>query len=316
LERIPLVRRAILADRPVISSLGWTAAAVVIPAALRWIVDQGESGIPFVTFFPAVLLASVLLGWRYGAITAAISGAVANHLLRPEPTYFDAGANEVMLIVLFTFACGIIVAAGETLRRLVREQEGARLRERDLKRELLHRVKNMFAIVQSLASITARNVEPEEFVRKFGDRLSALDKANSLFGSADVEQRGIEALMRTAVEPFRAGKNISVSGPDFQLPKDAIVPLALALHELCTNALKYGALSVPEGRVTIDWELVGDGRNDLLIQWKETDGPKVHPPSKLGLGSLLLRPRHSLKDVKMEFQATGLECVIIVENPD
>ena len=309
MDRIPIVRQAILRDRPMAISLGWTAVAVVVPTALRWVIDGGASGIPFVTFFPAVLLATVILGWHYGALTAAISAVVANRLLRAEPLLFYVSTRDALMVLLFALACSVIMLAGEEVRRLVRQQEDARSREELLKRELLHRVKNMFTIVQSLAALTARHSEQDDFVERFSSRLRTLDSANDLLGSAIDNRTDVKGLIERTVEPFRFDHNMELRGIEFALPTTGVVPLALAVHELCTNAVKYGALSVPSGKVTISWKPDGE---DLLIDWIESGGPNVEVPSREGLGSLLLRPRDALKDVRLQFEPTGVHCAIVV----
>ncbi len=313
MDRLPFVRRAVIADRSVASNAGWTAVAILVPTALRWVIDKGESGIPFVTYFPAVLLASLLLGWRYGAVTAIVSGVIANRLFREEPLLFYVSTHDALLVLLFMFSCAIVVAAGGMIRRLVREQERTRLREDMLRRELLHRVKNMLVIVQSIASLTARNSDPQEFLNKFTGRLIALDKANMLLGISGESDCAMTRLIEDAVEPFRSGGNISLSGPPCDLPSSAFIPLSLAIHELCTNASKYGALSVPGGKVSIEWAPVSAEADRVRIQWTETGGPKVKPPTGRGMGTLLLRPQTGLKDVKLDFLESGVRCELLVE---
>lgn len=312
MDRLKVVRRAILAKRSIASSATWTALAVVVPTALRWVVDRGESGMPFVTYYPAVLIVSVLLGWRYGAVAAFVSAVVANRLLREDPVLFYGSATDALVVLLFLVSCAVIVLAGATLRRLVHEQEQARVREDELKSELLHRVKNMFAIVRSLSVLTARNSQPEEFPDRLESRLSALENANHMLGSSDHDERSIQELVDSAVGPFRDNDNIAARGPSFSLSRASIVPLALAFHELCTNALKYGSLSVPSGRVLVEWELCGEDGEDLLIRWIESGGPPVSRSSHLGLGSLLLRPRYPLNQVSLAFEPEGVECTIRV----
>ncbi|WP_159792053.1 sensor histidine kinase [Croceibacterium salegens] len=313
MDRIPFVRRAILADRPISANVGWTALAVLVPALFRWFLDHGTSGVPFITFFPSILLTSVLLGWQYGLATAIVSGVIANRLLRQVPLHFLTESSDALLFVLFAIDSLVIIFSGNSLRNVIRSQDEARVREEALKRELLHRVKNLFTIVQSLAALTARNSAPEEFSEKFGSRLATLGQANDLIVSAGDERADVEALVERAIEPFRIEDNFACSGPHFALPPTAVVPLALALHELCTNAVKYGALSAPEGKVTISWKMQGD---DLLIEWTESGGPAVVPPSRQGLGSMLLRPRNSLKDIRLSFAPDGARCSILVTPED
>lgn len=312
IDRIGLVRRAILRRRTVIESLAWTAVAVIVPAALRYAVDQGQSGIPFVTFFPAVLLAAIFLGWRYGAIAALLSGMVANRLFRDEPVLFYVGVEDAMLVGFFAITCTIVIGAGATLRRLVRDLDAAQRREAQVNHELIHRIKNMLTVVQSLAQLSARHADPAAFNEAFGGRLGALCKANELLRIGKEEACGIAELVAEVTLPFRDERNFAVGGPDRALPPEACVPLALALHELCTNAAKYGALSVPEGRVSLTWRGDPARGGALVLTWKENGGPPVAPPARTGMGSLLLRPQPALPELELRFEPDGVECEIAI----
>ena len=119
-------------------------------------------------------------------------------------------------------------------------------------------------------------------------------------------------LVDTALAPFRAGDNFMLSGPPCQLPRDACVPLSLALHELCTNAVKYGALSGPKGWVTLDWTLGRDGL--LTLAWREENGPRVSGPAREGMGTQLLKRQRGLDHVELHYRPGGVECTIVIEN--
>lgn len=312
MDRVPVIRRAILAERSVASKCMWTAAAIAVPAAIRWSIDGGLVGGSFVTFYPAVLLVAVFLGWRYAAFTALVSGIFANRLFREEPLLFHVSGQDAVSIALFALACVVIIASGHTLRRLVIDQETARQREESLRRELIHRSKNMMMVVQSLASLTARHTPPERFSEVFGSRIEALDNANNLLGAADDNRASLLGVVEKAVEAFRDGDNITLQGPDVEIERAAVVSLSLALHELCTNAAKYGALSVDGGRVSIEWAAAGE--TDLVLHWQESGGPLVTPPSRRGMGTLLLRPQRGLKDVKLHFHEDGVQCRLVIES--
>jgi two-component sensor histidine kinase len=285
--------------------------AVAVPAVLRYAVDQGQSGIPFVTFFPAVLLAAIFLGWQYGAITALVSGMVANRLFREDPVLFYVSLDDALLVTFYAITCAIVIDAGAMLRRMVREQEAAKELVAQVNQELLHRIKNMLTVVQSLAQLSARHSDPAAFTDAFSGRLGALCSANELLRIGKEEGCGIAELVAAVTSPFRDERNFEIEGPDCSLPQDACVPLALALHELCTNAAKYGALSVPEGRVSVAWRREA-GSDVLVVEWKESGGPKVKPKSRSGMGSRLLRPQPGLRDLQLRFEPGGVECEIAI----
>ncbi|MBE7184805.1 MAG: PAS domain-containing protein [Methylobacterium mesophilicum] len=172
----------------------------------------------------------------------------------------------------------------------VTERKAGDERQRLLLREINHRVKNTLATVQALASQTVRHArKPREFLEAFSGRLQALGLAHNLL--SDQEWRGIAMrdLIRLEVGPFddAAKPRIRLDGPDLVLPPDQALGLGLILHELASNALKYGALSVPRGHVDFSWRLAAP--DALRLDWTETGGPAVHEPTQHGFGSILIR---------------------------
>lgn len=174
-----------------------------------------------------------------------------------------------------------------TERRTVEE------RQRFLLREINHRVKNTLATVQALATQTVRHArEPREFLEAFSQRLRALGLAHGLLSEYEWRGIGIRDLAKTELSPFddTEAPRISIVGQDALLTPDQALGLALILHELASNALKYGALSVPEGEVALSWTVTGrKGEKRLQLEWIESGGPKVTPPAHHGFGSILIR---------------------------
>ena len=163
------------------------------------------------------------------------------------------------------------------------------------------------AIVQAMASQTFANDTPE--VAKFDGRLQALADAHNLLNE-HVKQptASVDEVIETAIRPFRdRGDRFRVGGPPLPLPDQQVVSLSLALHELGTNAVKYGALSGANGWISIDWREV-DGC--IQLDWKEHDGPPVKAPSSKGFGSRLLA--RSAMGAKLKFERDGLRCTITV----
>jgi two-component sensor histidine kinase len=303
-------RRFILADIPPLAAALFAALAVSVPTAVRWLIDRGESGVPFVSYFPVLVLAALFLGWRWAAAVALASGVIANRLFRDEPLLFWAGTQDAVLVGLFFLSCIVLIWAADFARRTVRALEEAKSREEVLNRELLHRVKNMMATVSAMAVLTARHSAAEEFPKALAGRLEALQRATGLLDMNGSASCDMHKLVDAALAPFRAGCNFEAAGPPCELPRDACVPLSLALHELCTNASKYGALSAPEGRVTLLWT-VGEGEDGLLrVSWREEGGPPVTPPARRGMGSQLLSPQKGLNEVMLAFPPEGARCEI------
>jgi two-component sensor histidine kinase len=175
----------------------------------------------------------------------------------------------------------------------------------------MHRVKNMLATVNAMAVLTARHSGPGEFAQAFSGRMRALDRATDLLATGRNLHCEVAKLVEAAVEPFRTDGNFVITGASCELPRDACVPLSLALHELCTNAAKHGALTVPEGRVVLTWECGEDGL--LTLAWREEGGPPVPEVRRTGMGTQLLRRQRGLTSVEADFRREGLRCRITVE---
>jgi two-component sensor histidine kinase len=315
LTRIAVVRNAILAHKSNAYCLAIAFAALLTATFTRFALADIAPHLTFVTYFPAILICSLLTGWRYGSACAVISGLIAEGLFRePGATGFpDPGALPGL--ILFMTSCAIIIATADTLRRAVRDLDLANRSAGTLNHELQHRVANMLTVVQALAAQSAKSASPEEFVAAFGGRLQALAKAHELLGQRNLETCTLPALIDEACQPFCAGENMIKSGPGCQLPSESCVPLVLALHELCTNALKYGALSNSEGRVEISWAF-SDTPGRLTILWKELGGPVVRKPKRKGLGSALLRPQPGISDLELNFDSTGVCCEIRLDGAE
>ncbi len=184
--------------------------------------------------------------------------------------------------------------------------------------ELNHRVKNMLAIVASVMNQTVRHsATMDEFVTAFRHRIQALTNAHVLLTETAWDATDLARLVTMTIEPFLGSgdaleSRLGVRGPGVRLSPGATVSFAMALHELATNAVKYGALKEQEGRLTVTWE-VEDGW--LRLRWREIDGPPVLPPDRSGFGSKLLKTGIATElegDVELEFKPDGILCRIEV----
>ncbi|PWV99842.1 two-component system CheB/CheR fusion protein [Hoeflea marina] len=184
--------------------------------------------------------------------------------------------------------------------------------QRTLIAELNHRVKNMLAVVISIANHTLKSAPtPEAFNSAFLGRLHAMARAYGLLSRENWKEALIDELVSQEMEPFGLDRVI-LSGPQFRLRPDRGLSLAMVVHELSTNAVKYGALSVPAGKVEINWSRQ-DGM--LVFDWVERGGPLTLEPSDIGFGLTLLKGeigyRHGGK-VETNFAAEGLEVRIMM----
>jgi PAS domain S-box-containing protein len=188
-----------------------------------------------------------------------------------------------------------------------------------LMRELTHRSKNLLAVIQAMARQTARRAESiEQFTEHFAARLQALATSHDLLIQESWHGALLADLVRSQLGHYldRENSQISVEGPGVFLKPEAAQNIGLALHELATNAAKYGALSVPSGHVSITWRWVPETNPKAVeIVWLERGGPKVSPPEQRGFGSVVIE-RNLAKtleaDVHLAFESEGIECRIVV----
>ncbi len=177
--------------------------------------------------------------------------------------------------------------------------------------ELNHRVKNTLATVQSIALQSLRDCPPDQFER-FQGRLIALSEAHDLLTAENWRGTYMRELLSRVLSPLIASEpqRCEMSGPRLFLSPRMALSLSLAVHELCTNAAKYGALSDGDGRVVVNWSVAG---NRLRWRWEERGGPPVQAPERKGFGSRLIARgvAHELSaDVRLEFPTTGVVCEI------
>lgn len=184
--------------------------------------------------------------------------------------------------------------------------------------ELSHRAKNLLAIVQAVAHQTLRsNASPDEMRTAFEGRLGALGAAHSILTQQMWESAPIRSIIEdTVLAVCTDEKRISMSGPDLMLSPKTAVSLAMAIHELATNALKYGALSNDSGAVRIAWDVV-DGR--LKLEWRESGGPGVEVPSRRGFGSRMIERGLAAElggSVEIHFNPDGVVCTVDAPLPE
>jgi two-component system, chemotaxis family, CheB/CheR fusion protein len=180
--------------------------------------------------------------------------------------------------------------------------------------ELSHRVKNTLAVVQSMArrSLSA-DVTSEENLEIFSNRLHALAEAHSLLISSDWRGADLRKLATRQLRPYAEldALRVVLSGPDIMVPPEMATPLALILHELATNATKYGSLSTPTGTLRLEWGFTAQGNsNAFQFNWKESGGPTVIPPRREGFGTWLIQHGMPEGEVELSYHKTGVSCTL------
>jgi two-component sensor histidine kinase len=193
--------------------------------------------------------------------------------------------------------------------RNVTERKQREAHVRFLMREIAHRSKNLLAVIQAMARQTAVTAgSAHDFEQIFSARLQALAASHDILMDEDWHGASIEELVRTQVGHYvdLIGTRIDLAGPDMMLKPEAAQNLGLALHELSTNAAKYGGLSDEDGRVEIRWDLADDR---FRISWQEIGGPTVSAPSREGFGHKVVTRIVTLAlegKVELKFEPSGL----------
>lgn len=182
--------------------------------------------------------------------------------------------------------------------------------------ELNHRVKNTLATVQSLAMQTLRTTERSEHARAgLEARLAALSRAHDVLTRESWQGAGLSEVVDRAIEPFATGRSrFNVRGPNIRLSPKQALAISMALHELATNAAKYGALSNDGGNVEVTWLVApANGLGQLQMTWAESGGPAVARPERVGFGSRLISRSLGLDlgaDASIDYRETGVVCAI------
>lgn len=202
----------------------------------------------------------------------------------------------------------------------ISDRKQADLHQKTLVDELNHRVKNMLATVQSLATQTIRSAGVgREVLRSFDGRLFALGRVHDLLTLGQWQSADLKAVVEAVLRPFQSasdGRVVHNGGPVPLAPREAVL-LGMVLHELAANASKYGSLSSPAGTLSVDWRetLDASGRRHLRIEWQEANGPVVVSPTTRGFGARLLE-RGITSELKgsasISYDPGGVHCSISV----
>jgi two-component sensor histidine kinase len=278
--------------RRLISEVAIGAAAALIAVAIRYSLPLSPEQLPMLTVVIAVALATTFVGVAAGISTAVIGGLLSWYLFF-TPFSLELSPDGLIPLVGFAIISAVIVTTAHLYRLSERKRHETMVAALEDKaatsdlfaRELAHRLKNALAIIQSIAAQTLESGRDD--TGKFAARLDALASAHDLL-SMDVETptADVRDVIGAGLEPFRSGDGrFRVECPDARILGQHAVTLALALHELGTNALKYGALSRDEGWVSLDVEDKGE---ELELAWKEHCGPPVTVPAGRGFGTRLL----------------------------
>jgi len=227
---------------------------------------------PFITFYPAVVITSLLCGPAVGIAAAGTTLLLAWYFwLSPVQSFVLADALAVTTVAIYIVTAPLIALIVGTARVSLDRLAASEAERAAAARESVHRTKNLIAIVQALTSKVAREVMTSTELRDvLGKRLQALAIAQNVLIRREWQDADLEDLLQSALAPFLPNPGLTVHrGEHVLVPARRVHGLCMALYELCTNAMKYGALAYGRGAANLSWHVMGD---DCVLEWRETVG--------------------------------------------
>jgi two-component sensor histidine kinase len=287
---------------------GYTAACIIIGLAtlLQWLVGDGYAGAPFLTIYPGVILTTLVGGLGAGLLAAALAGVSQWGLFIPTQHWLAivSYAFDATLCVL------LIVFINRTLDLLltnIDEEKRAKQHQHLLTTELHHRIQNLFTVIQAIIRFSLPGdgmIQKSVIKERLMERLQSMSATNRAITDSMGEGVPLLDLVNGTIRGFESRFEIT-GAPGLILGPQMTQNFSLILHELLINSLKYGALSVPEGRVSLrlDW-----ASWILTFIWQERDGPLVSPPENSGFGSRILGDfaRSFCRNVESCYEPDGL----------
>jgi len=263
-----------------------------------------EAG-PFTIYSLAIIIAALVCGFWPGMMATVLSVLIGSYFFVP-PTFSFAlfSTKEAWTVAMFAVVASINVALVSGLVAVLLRHEDRQLL---LFRELQHRSQNLFAVIQAIASRTL--IEGQTIAKAkevFAGRLNALARTHSMLANNAFLGAPLKEIVAQELTSF--SDQVTVTGCDIAVNTRAAESFALIIHELATNAVKYGALSTRQGRVAIQCSIDGaDGSGQFRFEWRESGGPPVSPPARKGFGSTILFEvaKQFSQDVQAKFSPEG-----------
>jgi two-component sensor histidine kinase len=273
---------------------------------------------PFLPLFPLIVLSTLTGGAWAGAACLVVDVVGAWYLFMGSPNSFVLAPHELGGLVGALLAGLIILLMCRALVRLLARATAAAEHQQVIAREFEHRMRNTLTLVLAISRRTFSPDRPlDDARREFEARLQALSEAHAALLAAGGEGAELKAVAEQILAPFgyAAGEHrLTIEGPDLRVGPAAATAIALALHELSTNAVKYGALSAPAGKVIVGWRVIEGDPPEVRLTWRESGGPLVVTPRKRGFGSQLIERNLAQAlggTAKLQFAPDGVRAEIV-----
>jgi len=261
----------------------------------------------FATYTPAVLFVAVLTGIPGAVLVVLLTTVIAWWAyFTPAFEFSPLSDTQIANLGTFWFSAALIIWFSQLYRKtLMSLLDSERAREL-LIGELNHRAGNTLAVLQAIISGT---VASESDRKTIIERIQALARTNRLISQTSDGNLRLSTLIRNETDPYANQDRVQAEGPEVQLDAETGRNIALVVHELVTNASKYGALSNGNGKLHIDWSC-NEGK--CLLRWNEIDGPAVVTPTRLGFGSRMMKASLSQVSgtIEPEFRSDGYSCLL------
>jgi two-component sensor histidine kinase len=308
---IRLLRSGLRPGSP--AAFGFAICCVLVALGMRlafWVYRPDL--VIFATYYPAVLLTTLIGGWSAGILAQILGGILTWLFFDPSFTpSAQAYGDQIGDFALYGLSSGLIIWASEHYRRLIRRLDEAEHYRRLVVDELNHRLKNKLTVVHTILRHELR--EHEDIRSSLSRRLKALAAADELLMRSDRDVVDIHEILSAETSLYSATR-IHPEGEHVRLPAKLAATLTLIFHELATNAAKHGALKLPDGEVSISWRREAD---TLKIAWIESGGPPVSAPKRHGFGTGLFRraldPFNGT--IATRFEPAGIRCEICLDIP-
>jgi two-component sensor histidine kinase len=289
------------------AALAFALACVAAATLLRLAIDLiAPEAVPYATYFPAILVATLIGGAVAGTLAAVLSALGAwTMFIPPRFSFAHLRTDDVVSLGLFFFAAFAIVWAADRYRRVVRRLDEEEAYRQIVVADLSHRVKNKLATIYAILRHELRG--HRDVWESAAGRLRALSAADDFLAAAEGgEGVALKQILEMELAPY-GNARVSMNGAPVALGGKLPSVFSLVVHELATNAAKYGALSGETGSIDISWREDGE---HIAVEWRESGGPPVDPPGKRSFGtSLIERSLDGFKgSARLEFAPEGVVC--------